>query len=177
VPCIALGQNLDGHPAAVAGAQQGMDARQCVVEAHVHDAAADRHNDAGLSDCGTSVHAHGSWFNRWHTGDVCRRKQRDRYPTRPPNPNGERRTTLGRVNSLRSASDHVCTTAPALGRSAMHLLRGRRRISACDDTPLRRLMAGNDALEVRQAKCPSCQSWHDGHFSVGIRGRDQVRVN
>jgi len=64
VPCIALGQHLDGDTAAVTGAQQGMDGGQSSVKPHVHNAPADGDNDAGLSVCGFSHQSDGLWFNR-----------------------------------------------------------------------------------------------------------------
>ncbi len=81
VPRIALGQHLDGDTAAVIGAQQGMNGRQRAVEPHVHDAAADRDDDAGQLDFGFSVHSDWPWFNRQHAGTLRCGLQRNRHAT------------------------------------------------------------------------------------------------
>ena len=46
VSCVALGQNFNGHLPAIPCVQQGVDGRQCAVKSHVHDAAANRHDNA-----------------------------------------------------------------------------------------------------------------------------------
>lgn len=35
----------------------------------------------------------------------------------------------------------------------------------------------DDAFTLEKAECPSRQSWHDGHFSVGTEGCARVRVD